>query len=106
MKKNNEKKSSVTVKPSRKLDGDAADMLDAIEKEGMVESIPDHNSFLKKSKHMAEHYFKKNARVSFRISETDLDNIKRMAAVEGLPYQTFLTAVIHKLTTGLLVSKL
>jgi predicted DNA binding CopG/RHH family protein len=43
--------------------------------------------------------------VSFRISETDLDNVKRMAASEGLPYQTFLTGIIHKLTTGQLAPR-
>lgn len=89
------------VRPSREMDGDDMEMLEALERGEMdFERIKDYDAFVRKSKKMATNYFKKNARVSFRISETDLQNVKRMAASEGLPYQTFLTGIIHKLTTG------
>ena len=87
--------------PNYELDGEDAEMLAALENgEIEFESIKDRDAFKVESQRMAHNYFKKNARVSFRISQADLDNVKRMAANEGLPYQTFLTGIIHKLTTG------
>ena len=97
-----EKKNKFT-KPSREIDGDSYDILVALENGEKFEQVPDHKKFAKKLKKGASDYFKKDARVSFRISPTDLDNVKRMAASEGLPYQTYLTSMIHKLTTGQLV---
>jgi len=100
MKKTKTKKPK-KVLPNYELDGEDAEMLAALENgEIEFERIPDYESFMKKSRQMAHEYFKKEARVSFRISKTDLNNVKRMAASEGLPYQTFLTSIIHKLTTG------
>ncbi len=96
-------KKTKTTKPSKEIDGDSYDMLVALESGEEFEQIPDYKEFVKISRKAAQNYFKKDARVSFRISPTDLDNIKRMAASEGLPYQTYLTSMIHKLTTGQLV---
>ena len=99
------KKKPGKVKPDYALDGDDADMLAAIENGEVTLKRSKNFAKLKKmSEQAAENYFKKNARVSFRISEADLMNVKRMAAKEGLPYQTFLTSIIHKLTTGQLKS--
>lgn len=104
MKKNGKtisrKRKPVFTKPSRELDGDSFELLEAMERGEPFKRIKDYDQFAKRSQKMAAQYFKKNARVSFRISEADLENVKRMAAREGLPYQTFLTSIIHKLTTG------
>jgi len=98
------KKNKRDAMPSREIDGDSYDLLMALENgEEKFEQIPDYKEFMEYSQKAASNYFKKNARVSFRISEADLHNVKRMAASEGLPYQTFLTSMIHKLTTGQLV---
>lgn len=99
------KKKIKAVKPSREIDGDSYDLLVALENGEEFVQIPNHEEFMEYSKKTAENYFKKNARVSFRISETDLENVKRMAASEGLPYQTYLTSIIHKFTTGQLVTR-
>ncbi len=97
------KKIKKNIKPSKDIDGDSYELLMALENGEEFEQIPDYKEFMEYSKQAAKNYFKKDARVSFRISPTDLDNVKRMAASEGLPYQTFLTSMIHKLTTGQLV---
>jgi len=100
MKKINGKKPKKAL-PNYELDGEDAEMLAALENgEIGFERVKSYKTIAKASKEAARNYFKKNARVSFRISQTDLDNVKRMAASEGLPYQTFLTGIIHKLTTG------
>jgi predicted DNA binding CopG/RHH family protein len=47
----------------------------------------------------------KNRRVNIRLSEHDLHAIQRKALQEGLPYQTLISSLIHRYTTGLLVDK-
>lgn len=89
------------VKPNYKLDGEDAEMLAAIENgEVALKSVDNPECYKQQAKQAASNYFAKNERVSFRISTPDLNNLKRMAANEGLPYQTYLASIIHKLTTG------
>jgi predicted DNA binding CopG/RHH family protein len=45
---------------------------------------------------IAAQHSKKNARINIRLSELDLERIKRIAAVEGLPYQTLISSILHK----------
>ena len=105
MKNHNKKPIPTDIMPSREIDGDCYDLLMAMENgELEFKRIADHDEFIEISKQAAKNYFKKDARVSFRISSADLNNVKRMAVSEGLPYQTYLTSIIHKLTTGQLVS--
>ncbi|HLO42857.1 MAG TPA: hypothetical protein VK175_00915 [Leadbetterella sp.] len=51
----------------------------------------------------AENHFKKNERISIRISEFDLISVQKKAISEGMPYQTLITSLIHKYVTGKLV---
>lgn len=46
---------------------------------------------------------RKESAISLRMSEQDLWEIKNMAADEGLPYQTFISSILHKYTTHRLV---
>ncbi len=39
---------------------------------------------------------RKDKRVNIRISSHDLNEIKRIAINDGLPYQTLISSVIHK----------
>lgn len=97
------KKIKKNIKPSREIDGDSYDILMALENGEEFEQISDYKEFTELSKKAASNYFKKDERLSLRISSADLLNVKRMAASEGLPYQTYITSMIHKLTTGQLV---
>ena len=47
---------------------------------------------------------KKEERISIRVFTSDLKRIKEIAEEEGLPYQTLVTSILHKFSTGLLVS--
>ncbi len=42
----------------------------------------------------------KRKAISIRLLESDIDRLKSMALHEGLPYQTFISHMIHKITTG------
>jgi len=44
--------------------------------------------------------FKKDKRVNIRISGKDLDLLQERALIEGLPYQTLMSSVLHKYVTG------
>jgi len=51
----------------------------------------------------ARNTLKKDKRLNIRISERDLDELQKKAVSEGLPYQTFVSSIIHKYVNGKLV---
>jgi len=44
--------------------------------------------------------FKKDKRINIRISSRDLEAIQRRAVVEGIPYQTLVSSILHKYVSG------
>ena len=49
--------------------------------------------------------FKKDKRVNIRISGIDLESIQERALIEGIPYQTLISSILHKYVNGRLVDK-
>ncbi|MCW7465197.1 antitoxin [Leptospira levettii] len=47
----------------------------------------------------------KNKRINIRLNQLDLQSIQKKAFEEGLPYQTFISSLIHKFVTGKLIEK-
>ncbi|HOE09515.1 MAG TPA: antitoxin [Treponemataceae bacterium] len=45
----------------------------------------------------------KTERMNIRMSKSDMENLKSIASKEGLPYQSLVTSILHKYTSGLLV---
>ncbi len=88
---------------SDKLDTYEQELLDAYEKEE-GQSIPDIKE-MTKYREYAKYSLQKNKRINIRISERDLVHLQRAAVVEGLPYQTLISSVLHKFVNGLLTSK-
>jgi len=68
--------------------------------QGKLTSADDSKSKIKIAKIAAANHFKKDARINIRISKFDLDRIKKIAAIEGLPYQTLISSVLHKLVNN------
>ena len=60
-------------------------------------------SELRKYQEAARQMLKKDARLNIRISSQDLKNLQKRAMEEGLPYQTFVSSLLHKYITGRLV---
>jgi predicted DNA binding CopG/RHH family protein len=54
-------------------------------------------------KNIARAQLKKDQRISLRISENDLKGLQKKAYEEGIPYQTFITSILHKYLTGRIV---
>jgi predicted DNA binding CopG/RHH family protein len=61
---------------------------------------------IEKYKLMAKSTFKKDKRVNIRMSEMDLELLQERALIEGLPYQTLMSSVLHKFVTGRLKEKI
>ncbi len=58
---------------------------------------------LRKYQDAARHMMKKDARLNIRISSHDLEGLQKRAMEEGLPYQTFVSSLLHKYVAGRLV---
>lgn len=52
------------------------------------------------AKKAAENFFRKDARITLRLSIYDLKQLKKKAAYKGLPYQTFIASVLHEYAAG------
>lgn len=88
---------------SNKLSKEEKEILESYENDAWVSvSSP---SDIAKYKAAAKSTFKKNKRVNIRISEMDLELLQERALIEGLPYQTLMSSVLHKYVTGRLKEK-
>ncbi len=78
------------------------EILDSFEK---GEWIPVKNMARRKEEliRYARNTLKKDKRLNIRISERDLTELQRKAIIEGLPYQTYISSIIHKFINGKLV---
>lgn len=81
-----------------KLDAEEKEILDAFEK-GEFEIIPNTKEEIKKHKQAAKNTLmrlKKESKINIRLYSQDLDIIKKKAMIEGLPYQSLISSVLHK----------
>lgn len=87
-----------------KLNKEENEVLNAYEK-GNFSSIPNVKKEIEKYREYAKSTLQKNKRINIRISERDLIHLQREAVVEGLPYQTFISSILHKFISGQLARK-
>ena len=80
------------------------DILDAVEG-GEWSTIPNFEQERKRYQECAEATFRKNKRLSIRISEKDFADIQKRALQEGVPYHTLISSVLHKFASGRFVEK-
>lgn len=79
--------------------------LDSYEKE-IENALPESLDELKATKNVADelafvreasaNYLRKDAKINIRLSHHDVEGLRRIAAREGLPYQTLIASVLHK----------
>ena len=91
----------------KKMNKKVFDPIDKEEKE-LMESIEQYE--LKPVKNMkqekekaiiaARNTLKKDKRINLRLSEKDYHQIQIKAIEEGIPYQTFISSIIHKYLNG------
>ncbi len=88
---------------SNKLNKEEKEILESYENDEWV-SVSKPAS-ITKYKAAAKATFKKDKRVNIRISELDLELLQERALIEGLPYQTLMSSVLHKYVTGRFAEK-
>jgi len=88
---------------TNKLSKEEKELLESYENDEWISvSSP---SDIAKYKAAAKNTFKKDKRVNIRISKMDLELLQEKALIEGLPYQTLMSSVLHKYVTGRLKEK-
>ncbi|KAF0178640.1 MAG: hypothetical protein FD164_2200 [Nitrospirae bacterium] len=85
-----------------KLTKEEKEILDSFEKD---EWVPVTNLTKRKKELMAyaRNTLRKDKRLNIRISERDLLELQKKAVHEGLPYQTYVSSILHKFINGNLV---
>ncbi|MBN2018459.1 MAG: hypothetical protein JW794_10085 [Candidatus Cloacimonetes bacterium] len=87
----------IKKRTSSVLTAEETEILSAYEKGTLKQgSVP--ASMVKTAREM----MRKKRNINIRISESDLESIKKIAEREGLPYQTLIGSVLHKFAGGLL----
>ena len=84
-----------------KLNKEEQELIDSIER-GEWRAVTSKTE-LRKYQNAARQMLKKDARLNIRISSQDLKNLQKRAMQEGLPYQTFVSSLLHKYVTGRLI---
>ena len=82
-----------------KLDKEEQEILESYES-GEWQSITDVEAEIEKHRQHAAATFKKDKRISIRISNRDLNALRKRALMEGMPYQTLIASVLHKYVDG------
>ena len=85
-----------------KLTKEEKEILDSFEKGEWV-PVADLSKRRKELAEYARNTLRKDKRLNIRISERDLIELQRKAVREGLPYQTYVSSIIHKFVNGALV---
>jgi predicted DNA binding CopG/RHH family protein len=86
-----------------KLTPEEKELLESYENEEW-ESVLDDKTLLN-YKAAANATFKKDKRVNIRISGKDLELLQERALIEGIPYQTLMSSILHKYVYGNLSDK-
>jgi predicted DNA binding CopG/RHH family protein len=87
-----------------RLDSEEKEILEAFES-GSLKRAKSAVEEMKAHKAIAEATFRKDARISIRLSSKDLRALQARALREGIPCQTLVSSVLHKFVDGQLVDK-
>ena len=87
-----------------KLDSEEKEILEAFDS-GQLKKSRNAKKKIEEHKAIAEATFKKDARINIRLSSRDLRSLQAKAMMEGMPYQTFVSSLLHKYIDGQLVDK-
>jgi predicted DNA binding CopG/RHH family protein len=87
-----------------KLTQEELQILESVEN-GEWERIPDFGKDAARYQSAARTTLRKDRRVNIRMTERDLTRYQIVAMNEGLPYQTFISSILHKFINGRLVER-
>jgi predicted DNA binding CopG/RHH family protein len=86
------------------IDDEEKELMESIEND---EWMPFKNMVPEKEKAViaARNTLKKDKQINLRLSQKDYHQIQIKAIEEGIPYQTFISSIIHKYLNGSLAPK-
>jgi predicted DNA binding CopG/RHH family protein len=87
-----------------KLDKEELEIEKALEK-GEYKSVKNLEKEKARFQKLAKAHGNKNKRVNIRMTEWDYEKAQEKALMEGLPYQTLLSSVLHKYLSGQLIER-
>lgn len=87
-----------------KFTNDEKKLLDSVE-QGEWQQISDSPRQATRYRDSARASLRKDKRVNIRMTERDLVRIQKNAMREGLPYQTYISSILHKFINGRLLEK-
>ena len=85
----------------KKLSKEEKEILKSFEKGEWV-PVADFSRRKKELMEYALNTLRIDKRLNIRISERDLVELQRKAVKEGLPYQTYVSSILHKFVNGVL----
>ncbi len=91
-----------------KLDKSAFEPLDEEERELMeaaenddLQSVPNPEEFEAEALEAIKNTFEKKKKITINLFENDISIIKKQALKAGIPYQTYISSLIHRYTSGI-----
>ena len=81
------------------LDADEKELLDSVER-GEWKSAKGGKRERARYSRYAKATFRKDRRLNIRLSSKDLEAIQKRALAEGLPHQTLIASLLHKVRGG------
>ncbi|NTU53455.1 MAG: antitoxin [Chlorobiaceae bacterium] len=72
---------------------------------GELKRVPNPDEHIALHRIAAEATFKKDTRINIRLTSRDLRALQVRAMQEGVPYQTFVSSVLHKYANGQFIEK-
>lgn len=82
-----------------RLNKEEKELLDSVET-GEWSSVDSKDSEIKRFRQYAQATFKRDRRINIRLSAKDLEALQKRALIEGVPYQTLISSVLHKYVSG------
>ncbi len=77
------------------LDDEEREILEAAEN-NMLESVNDPEMFEAEALEAIKSTFEKKKKITINLFENDISIIRSQALKEGIPYQTYISSILHK----------
>ncbi len=87
-----------------RLDTEEKELLDSFD-QGEWQSVSNAEGEFQRYREYAKATFRKDNRVNIGIPQKDLLVIQKKALEEGISYQTLISSILHKYSSGRLVEK-
>ncbi len=82
------------------LDEEERDLMEAAENDEL-QSVLNPEEFEAEALEAIKNTFEKKKKITINLFENDISIIKKQALKAGIPYQTYISSLIHRYTSGI-----